>query len=46
MSDIELLTTDPALHRDNKERARLINESDVTFLCLERKRRQGDEKHE
>ena len=33
-SDIELLTIDPALHRDNKERARLINESDVTFLCL------------
>lgn len=33
-SDIELLTIDPALHRDNRERARLINESDVTFLCL------------
>lgn len=33
-SDIELLTIDPALHRDNAERARLINESDVTFLCL------------
>ena len=33
-SDIELLTIDPAKHRDNAERARLINESDVTFLCL------------
>ena len=33
-SDIELLTIDPALHRDNAERARLINESDITFLCL------------
>ena len=33
-SDIELLTIDPALHRDNAERARLINESNVTFLCL------------
>lgn len=33
-NDIELLTIDPALHRDNAERARLINESDVTFLCL------------
>ena len=32
--DIELLTIDPAKHRDNAERARLINESDVTFLCL------------
>lgn len=33
-SDIELLTIDPEKHRDNAERARLINESDVTFLCL------------
>ncbi len=32
--DITLLTIDPAKHRDNDERARLINESDVTFLCL------------
>ncbi|MBQ6039981.1 MAG: N-acetyl-gamma-glutamyl-phosphate reductase [Oscillospiraceae bacterium] len=32
--DVELLTIDPALHRDNAERARLINLSDVTFLCL------------
>ncbi len=32
--DVTLLTIDPALHRDNAERARLINESDVTFLCL------------
>lgn len=33
-SDITLLTIDPAKHRDNAERKRLINESDVTFLCL------------
>lgn len=32
--DVELLTIDPAKHRDNAERARLINMSDVTFLCL------------
>ncbi|MCQ2407041.1 MAG: N-acetyl-gamma-glutamyl-phosphate reductase [Oscillospiraceae bacterium] len=32
--DVELLIIDPAKHRDNAERARLINESDVTFLCL------------
>ena len=33
-TDIELLTIAPEKHRDNTERARLINESDVTFLCL------------
>lgn len=33
-SDIELLTIDPEKHRDNAARARLINASDVTFLCL------------
>lgn len=33
-ADIELLTIDPEKHRDSAERARLINESDVTFLCL------------
>ena len=32
--DIELLTIAPEKHRDNAERARLINESDITFLCL------------
>jgi len=32
--DVTLLTIDPDKHRDNAERARLINESDVTFLCL------------
>ena len=32
--DVELLEIDPAKHRDNAERARLINASDVTFLCL------------
>ena len=32
--DVTLLTIDPEKHRDNAERARLINESDVTFLCL------------
>lgn len=33
-TDLTLLTIDPAKHRDNAERARLINASDVTFLCL------------
>ncbi len=33
-SDIELLTIDPALRKDPAERAKLINLSDVTFLCL------------
>lgn len=32
--DIELLTIDQALRKDPNERARLINSSDVTFLCL------------
>ena len=32
--DVMLLTIDPAKHRDNNERARLINASDITFLCL------------
>jgi N-acetyl-gamma-glutamyl-phosphate reductase len=31
---IEVIDIDPALHRDKAERRRLINESDVTFLCL------------
>ena len=33
-TDIELLTIDPALRKDTAERARLINASDITFLCL------------
>lgn len=33
-SDIELMLIDPEKRKDAKERARLINESDVTFLCL------------
>ncbi|MBR6760764.1 MAG: N-acetyl-gamma-glutamyl-phosphate reductase [Oscillospiraceae bacterium] len=33
-SDVELLQIDPAKHRDPQERAKLINASDVTFLCL------------
>lgn len=33
-SDIELLLIDPEKRKDEKERARLINESDITFLCL------------
>lgn len=33
-SDIQLLQIDPALRKDRAERARLINASDVTFLCL------------
>lgn len=32
--DIELLVIDPEKRKDPKERSRLINESDITFLCL------------
>ena len=32
--DIELLSIDPALRKDATERAKLINASDITFLCL------------
>jgi len=32
--DIELLDIDAALRKDTQERQRLINQSDVTFLCL------------
>ena len=32
--DIEILTIDPALRKDVDERKKLINQSDVTFLCL------------
>ncbi len=32
--DIELLLIDPEKRKDTRERARLINESDYTFLCL------------
>ncbi len=32
--DIELLLIDPEKRKCTKERARLINESDITFLCL------------
>lgn len=32
--DIELLTISPELRKDPDERKRLINESDITFLCL------------
>lgn len=32
--DIELLPIDSELRKDLKERKRLINESDITFLCL------------
>ena len=32
--NVELLEIDPALRKDASERARLINASDVTFLCL------------
>ncbi len=32
--DIEVLTIDPALRKDTSERKRLINASDITFLCL------------
>ncbi len=33
-SDIELLKIAPELRKDAAERKRLINESDITFLCL------------
>lgn len=32
--DIELLTISPELRKDKTERARLINQSDIAFLCL------------
>lgn len=32
--DIELMTIASGLRKDSKERKRLINESDITFLCL------------
>lgn len=32
--DIEILTIDPALRKDADERRKLINASDITFLCL------------
>ena len=32
--DIDLLSIDPLLRKDRQERKRLINESDITFLCL------------
>lgn len=32
--NIELLEIDPELRKDANERAKLINQSDVTFLCL------------
>lgn len=32
--DIELLTIAPELRKDTAERKRLINQSDITFLCL------------
>lgn len=32
--DIELLKIDPELRKDPEERKRLINASDITFLCL------------
>lgn len=32
--DIELLLIDPEKRKDTKERAKMINESDITFLCL------------
>lgn len=32
--DVELLLIDPEKRRDNDERARMINASDITFLCL------------
>ena len=33
-NDIELLKIDPEKRKDARERKKLINESDITFLCL------------
>lgn len=33
-TDIELLKIDPEKRKDSAERAKLINQSDITFLCL------------
>ena len=33
-TDIELLSIDPELRKDPVQRAKLINSSDITFLCL------------
>lgn len=33
-NDVELLQINPELRKDSKERAKMINSSDVTFLCL------------
>ena len=33
-ADIALLTIDPALRKDPAERAKLINQADIVFLCL------------
>ncbi len=33
-TDIELLKIDPELRKDPAERAKMINQSDITFLCL------------
>ena len=33
-SDVELINIDPALRKDENERAKCINSSDITFLCL------------
>ncbi|MBR4819974.1 MAG: N-acetyl-gamma-glutamyl-phosphate reductase, partial [Clostridiales bacterium] len=32
--DVELIKIDPELRKDPEERKRLINASDITFLCL------------
>ena len=33
-TDIEILKIDPELRKDPAERAKMINQSDITFLCL------------
>ena len=33
-NDIELIKIDPELRKDPMERAKCINSSDITFLCL------------
>ena len=32
--DIQILHIDPEKRKDAKERAKMINDSDITFLCL------------
>ena len=33
-NDVELIKIDPELRKDPEERRKMINSSDITFLCL------------